>query len=106
MRAIPRTYLGQTADFYKKTSVNEYGVVTYETKVSLSYVRIEPITATSLQNLGELKDTKLLMFYDCKNSLPVSQVFSELDKITYNGVDYIVRSVSIFTGHHYEVYLK
>lgn len=106
MQIIPRWAMKQSCIYFKRSSVDEYGNTTYETGIAVNFIRIEPITQAGLKTLGEFKDDKLLLFYDYKNSLPTGIIFKELDKITFNEVEYIVRTVNDYIGHHAEVILK
>jgi Minor capsid protein len=82
--------------------------VSYGTSVSLSYVRLEPVKHNAMTSLGEMKDDKFLLFFDCKNSLPVGRTFAKKDKITFGALILSVRIVTPCYGddatvHHYEV---
>ena len=117
MQAIPRFALIHGCIYYKRTGVNEYGEAQYEQTgtddddnplygLSVMYVRCEPIKESAMRSLGEMKDDKLRLFYDFRNSSPTTLTISPLDKIVFNGVDYIVRQVLDFSPHHIEVTLK
>ena len=106
MQQIPRRVLNHSVTFYARSGVDTYNKVTYATGVNISYVRVEPVKQTSLKSLGEMKDDRMILFYDYKNSYPIGINIKALDKITYNGTDYIVRSVNDYVNHHCEVYLK
>jgi hypothetical protein len=106
MRQIPRRILNQSVDYYKRKSLDEYGNVTYETAQTINFVRLEPVKQSTLKALGEMKDDKLLMFYDYVNSSPNNIVFSELDKVVYSGRSFIIRTIADYIGHHAEVTLK
>lgn len=106
MQSIPRSILNQSVVYYERLSVDEYGNTTYQTSITLNYVRLEPVKESSLSALGEMAKDKLLLFYDYSNSLPVGIIFKELDKITYNNKDYFVRVVNDYINHHCEVILK
>ena len=106
MRPIPRRILVHSVTYSARASVDEYNNPTYATGVPVSFVRLEPVKMTALRALGELKDDKFTLYYDCENSEPTGVAFKELDKITYNGSDYIIRSISDFSPHHLEMVLK
>jgi hypothetical protein len=82
--------------------------VAYGTSVNLVHVRFEPIKQNAFTSLGEMKDDRFLLFFDCVNSLPAGQAFAKKDKITYDGLALSVRIVTPCYGnsasvHHYEV---
>lgn len=111
MIPIPRRVLCHTATLYPFVSIDEYQAPTYGTSVNLSYVRFQPTRQTALTALGEARDDKLVMFYDCANSLPAGVVPKELDKVIFNSLPFIVRTVNheydmSANVHHYEAMLK
>lgn len=111
MIPIPRRVLCHMATLYPFVSIDEYQNVTYGTAVNLSYVRFQPTRQTALTAQGEARDDKLVMFYDCVNSLPLAVVPKEMDKLVFANLPFIVRTVNaeyaMDTGvHHYEVMLK
>lgn len=80
------------------------------TSISLTRVRVSRAKQTIVTSLGEAKNDKLVLTFDCVNSLPVGTTFGERDKIVYGGQDYIVREVTdpsgdIATPHHYRLAL-
>lgn len=83
---------------------------TFAAGVTLQFVRFEPTKQTAITSLGEGKDDKMMMFFDCKNSLPVGTTFSQLDKIVFGDFTLRVRLNDFLYGddaavHHYEVSL-
>ena len=102
---IPRIMLKETINYSKRTGVDEYAKEVFDSSVEIEFVKIEPVKESSLRSLGEMKNDKLKLWYDYVNSVPNNIVFSEKDKITFNGVDYTVRSVSDYINHHAEVML-
>lgn len=109
MQAIPRNVLIHTATHKVLSDIDAYGVQT-TIESSLKHVRFEPSRKTILSNLGEAKDDKYLMFFDCKNSSPKDETFSKLDKIVYNGVELTIREIVQEYDdkglHHLEIYLN
>lgn len=111
MIPIPRRVLCHTATLYPFTSVDEYNNVTYGEAVNLSYVRFQATRQTALTAMGEARDDRLVMFYDCANSLPAGIVPKEMDKLVFANSPFIVRTVNAeyamdASVHHYEVMLK
>lgn len=103
---IPLMLLTDSATLYQRLSIDEYGNATYSGAIEITSVRVDPVQATGLDNLGEMKDDRLVLFYDCYNSNPGNVVFKALDKIVIAGEEYIIREVSSFHKHHIEVKLK
>jgi len=82
--------------------------VVYGTAVTLTHVRLEPVKQNAMTSLGDMKNDRFLLFFDCKNSLPVGRTFSMKDRITFGGQALSVRKVTPCYGddstvHHYEV---
>ena len=106
-RPIPIRDLIHSAN-YKSVVTDAYGN-SVTTTTALTRVRFEPVKKTMLSNLGESKDDKFMMFFDCTNSRPLEHVFTKLDKIEFNGVDLSIREVIPEYGtklHHYEIVLN
>ena len=109
-RPIPRRLLPHTATLYKRTGVDQYNDPTYAAGVALQFVRFEPTKKTALTALGEMADDKMMLFFDCVNSLPVGTTFGQMDRVVFGGFDLTVRQADPMTGsgadvHHYEVAL-
>jgi len=107
---IPRRLLPHTATLYKRTGVDQYGKPTYASGVILQYVRFEPTKQTALTALGEQKNDRMVMFFDCVNSLPTTATFDQLDRVVFGAYDLVVRTRDDLFGddaaaHHYEVSL-
>jgi len=107
-KPIPRKLLIHSATLSHVTGTDEYGVDTL-TETTPRYARFEPTKRTNLTGLGESRNDKYLMFYDCTNSAPSGQTFAQEDHIVYNGVTLTIRKVDEESDerglHHYEVYL-
>jgi hypothetical protein len=63
-----------------------------------------------MTSLGDMKNDRFKMFFDCVNSAPVGTVIKKDDKIVYGSLTLFVRSVEPCkalgsTVHHYEVSL-
>lgn len=109
-RPIPRRLLVHSGTLKHRTGVDQYNKPTYAADVALTNVRFEPVKATALQALGEMKDDKMLMFFDCVNSSPVGTTFAQMDRIVFGDLTLTVRMVEPVYGdsaavHHYEVSL-
>lgn len=106
---ISLTILTHSATLYPYTNtVNS--VKTYGTAVNLTQVRVRSVKQNAMTSLGEMKNDKFLLTYDCVNSLPLATTFKAQDKIVYGASTLAVRAVTTATGdgdtpHHYEVSL-
>ncbi len=120
MQPIPRGILKQSIIYYERAGFDEYGNETWVPTgtddddnplygLSVQYVRVEPVKESALRALGEMKDDKLVVYIDAKNSLPFVNP-RPMDKVTYGGVDYLVRHCNEMYGtdgiHHVSVFLK
>lgn len=95
--AVLSPYIGTIA------SVRQYG-----TDIDLSFVRFEPVRQTALTSLGDSKNDRFTMYYDCINSMPRGTVPKQFDKISFQFMMLTVRYVKPCYGdragvHHYEV---
>jgi hypothetical protein len=108
---ISKGILDHSVTKYAKIGESSYGNPIYsDTQEDITYVRVATSKKALLTNLGELKNDKLVLIFDCTNSLPAGTTFNEGDKIVYKDVDYIVREVTDPSGddenpHHYRVAL-
>jgi len=106
-RPIPIKDLPHSA-IYSTITSDEFGNKT-SIDIPLTRVRFESTKKTMLSSLGEGKDDKFLMFFDIKNSRPLNQEFTKLDKITFNGVSLTMREIIPEYErvlHHYEIMLN
>jgi len=106
MQPIPKIALVHDITLYTITGVDADNNPVISASAPVSFVRCEPVKDWMQNTLGEMKDDRLLMFYDCVNSKPASLAFNKGDKIKFNGQDYFVRTVKDFTPHHLEISLK
>lgn len=106
---IGENLLTQTADLYPYTGESEQGGASYGNKVVLTDVRVNKAKQMLMTALGEAKNDKLVLFYDCVLSLPTGTTFKADDKIVYGTVNYRVREViearDESTVHHYKLAL-
>lgn len=112
MNAIPVSLLNMTAVLYPTTGQDEYAKPAYGSAVTLGSVYIEQVKAVTLGGLGETSDGTLTMFFDAENSAPSGTTFKKLDRVVYDGINFVVRRAlplrSPLTGamHHWEVTLE
>lgn len=99
------------AALYTWTGEDTFGNPTWSsTATNLTRVRVSRAKQTILTALGEAKSDRLILNFDCVNSLPVGTTFKERDKIVYGGSTYFVREISdpsgdVSTPHHYRLAL-
>jgi len=106
MRPIPLVLLQHSATLYTVSGTDENNVPIISASAPLTAIRCEPIKDTANKSLGEMKDDKLKMFYDCVNSSPLDVVFNIGDNIVHKNNTYFIRTISDYAPHHYELFLK
>jgi hypothetical protein len=104
---IPRRLLRDTATYTPYTGT-VHDVKTYGAAVALTFVRFEAVKQNAMTSLGDMKNDKINLFYDSKNSLPIGITFKANDIITSAGINYTVRKANPLKGtgsaiHHWEV---
>lgn len=104
---IPRRLLPHNAK-YKPYSGTVSSVKQYGEEVDLEFVRIEPVKQNAMTALGDMKNDRVNLFYDCVNSRPIGLEFKVNDVVTFGGVAYTVRKTAPIYGsgtaiHHWEV---
>lgn len=86
------------------------GVKTFGTSIDLKSVRFEPAKRSVLNDLGEFKNDRFLMFYDVRNSLPKGTTFNKGDEIVFLSSTLTIRDFELLYAddadpHHWEIYL-
>jgi hypothetical protein len=106
---IGENLLTQTADLYSYLGESEQGGASYDTKVVLTKVRITKTRQMLMTALGEAKNDKAILFFDCVISQPAGTTFKSNDKIVWEEVSYLVREDGTARAesqnHHYRVAL-
>lgn len=107
---IPRALLPHSATLYKRTGVDENNKATFADGVTLENVRFDGTRKRTVGKLGEEVSNRLLMTFDCVNSMPSEAEFAEQDEIDFGGTRFVVSAVTPeYTvygyPHHYEVLL-
>lgn len=77
-------------------TVDADGNSTAGTAVNLTKVRVISAKQNAMTALGESKNDKLVLIFDCKASLPLGTTFKANDLVTYpvtDGIQYTIRSV-------------
>lgn len=69
------------------------GNVTYGTAQTLTRVRVTRASLTPNDILGDAKNDKLVLTYDCKTSRPLAVTFKVKDRVTFRGSKFLVREV-------------
>lgn len=81
---------------------------TYGAAVTLEHVRFDPVKQNAMTSLGDMKNDRFTLFFDCVNSRPAGTVPAVGDKITFGTLALFARKVTPCYGstpevHHYEV---
>lgn len=101
--------LTHSATLYPYTgTVNS--VKTYGAAVNLTSVRVRSVKQVGMTSLGEMKNDKFLLSFDCVNSAPFGTTFKANDKIVFGTSTLAVRAANPCPGdsdaiHHWEVSL-
>lgn len=107
MMAIPVRFLPHSGTFESylgtASSIKNYGPV-----VQMEHVRFEPVKQNAMTSLGDMKNDRFLLIFDCLNSMPEGLTFKVDDRIAYDGITLRVRKATPFcadsdTVHHWEV---
>ena len=105
---IPRAALIHSATYSHYTGTDRSGEKTYGAEQTLQFVRFEVSKQNALTALGDKKNDRYTMYYDCENSLPAGITFSAGDKVTYGSEALEVRTANLysaFSAHHWEIQL-
>jgi hypothetical protein len=109
--AISEGLLIHTASLYPATtSIDDYGKPVPADEIKLTKIRVVRAKRTVAEALGEAKNDRLTLIYDCTFSLPRGVVFNHGDKVVRNGKTYTVREATDPSGdeegpHHWKVAL-
>lgn len=106
---ISKGILSESATLYPYTGTVNSGK-TYSATVSLTNVRFVSIRQNAMTSLGDMKNDKYKMYFDCANSAPIGTTFKKDDKIVFGSLTMFVRAVENPKGmgtavHHWEVSL-
>lgn len=71
---IPRAVLIHSATYAHYTGTDRSGEKTYGAEQTLQFVRFEVSKQNALTALGDQKNDRYTMYYDCENSLPVDNI--------------------------------
>lgn len=111
MKPIPKKLLIHTVDYaeYKGSDGGwSGGSGSYLPAVTYHAVRLEPSTQLLNDGTGTSVTAKAVMFIDMVNSDYANRIPKEKSKVTFQGVEYVVKQVDYLyarTLHHLEVYL-
>jgi len=110
IKPIPRIKLPNTA-VYKAYLGNNGEGDTWNTAVTLSYVKIEDLKRFSYSNNGRELIGNAIMFYDLVSSTGLTNEPIINSKIEFNNREYRIVDLEILnadssTPHHYEITLK
>jgi hypothetical protein len=107
-KPIPRKLLIHSAIHNYSTTKDDWGNETWGDTEALTFVRFEP--STKLVKTKDNREIQLsaIMFFDCRNSRPLSVDFAVGDQIIQTGgATYTIEVVDFLNDeygeHHYEV---
>ena len=107
MRPIPKGLLIHAVQLQTVTGKDAWGKETLSDPVQLQHVRMEPSTRYVRDKSNNEIQLAAVLFYDCHNSVPREQVFSDGQVIDFNGEKYRIQLVEpLYDGrrlHHYEM---
>lgn len=107
MNPIPKRLLIHSAEL-KNVSTDD----TWQEEQTEPAAKLENIRIESLSKLVTTKDNRQItlsavMIYDCKNSRPQNQAFSQGQKVIWNGIEYVIETIEPLYDsgklHHYEL---
>lgn len=106
-KPISKRMLVSSATLYTSQTMDEDRNITWGEPVSLSNIWITSTKGQTQGAQGEQTADTMTLYYDCINSIPTAQAFELGQKVTYNGRDYYINSITpceAFGGlHHYEI---
>ena len=109
MKPIASKFLNGSGTYKVPTGTDIYGKPSFGTAVDISRFLAEAPKKNSLSSLGEQADDQLVIYFDCKKSFPIGQVFIKGGVINYNSVDYTIRDAQLHPTpdkpHHWELRL-
>lgn len=107
--AIPIKLLPNSVDYYEYIADTGEGS-SFKSKVTLTNVKIEEQTQYSYTQNGREVVGKAVLFYDCTNSLGLTDTPLNESKIVFNNRTYYIVNTDVLrtesTPHHYEMLLK
>ena len=107
MKPIPKALLIHTVTLCSVAEKDAWGKEELGDPVVLQYVRMEPSTKYVKDKDHKEIQLAATLFYDCHNSRPRNQTFSDGQVLTFNGEKYRVQLVEpLYDGrrlHHYEM---
>ncbi len=110
MQPIPKKLLIHSVSFAKEEEEDAWGNKILSEVSVISRVRIESSSKLIVTADNRQVTLSMLLFYDCKNSLPQEFVFEIGGFVTFCGLKYRVESVELLYSetkpHHYEIGLS
>lgn len=107
MRAIPKQLLVHTAVLYRIQTEDAWGHEELDDGTELRYVRMKYSGKVVRDKNNAEIQLAAVLFYDCRNSSPKNVEFQVDDIIVFNGEQFRVQTVELFTDekhtHHYEM---
>jgi hypothetical protein len=108
-RPIPKSMLIHSAtQKYGIPTDDGWGNKTWPSSRTLSRVRFEPSTKLALTKENQQVQLRAVMFFDCRNSAPLTAAFAVGDRIQQTGgEEYSIASIEPLSDnrnlHHFEI---
>lgn len=107
MRPIPKRLLIHTAEL-KTVGINNTWHDEETTDIAqLKKIRIEPCSRLVTAKDNRQITLSAVLFYDCKNSRPKNQIFSQGQKVIWHDIEHIIETIEPLYDdnklHHYEL---
>lgn len=107
MKPIPKRLLIHSAKLMEVSTDNTWQDEETADIAQLEKIRIEPISKLVTDKDNRQITLSAVLFYDCKNSRPENQSFSQGQKVIWNGIEHVIETVEpLYDGnklHHYEL---
>lgn len=107
MRPIPKRLLIHTAELKTAGINNTWQDEKITDMTKLKKIRIEPCSRFVTAKDNRQVSLSAVLFYDCKNSRPKNQIFSQGQKVIWNGTEHIIETIEPLYDdnklHHYEL---
>lgn len=107
MRPIPKRLLIHTAELKTVGINNTWQDEKITDMTKLKKIRIEPCSRLVTAKDKRQVSLSAVLFYDCKNSCPKNQIFSQGQKVIWNGTEHIIETIEPLYDdnklHHYEL---
>lgn len=107
MKPIPKKLLIHTVELKTVNTSNTWQDEEETDLILLSKIRIEPCSRLITAKDNRQVSLSAVMLYDCKNSRPKNQIFSQGQKVIWHGTEHIIETIEPLYDdnklHHYEL---